>query len=550
MLVSISWNSDRVTFFIFQFISKAIMAKLFLLLFTLLNSSFLFAQENISGIEYCQIQLIMTEQSTPVSPLIKNLVKEKVTLLAIPAGKSRLRLNCRLDEQGVFTFGNDEILDVSWEAREVKLIPLAASSPSFLLPTGTFSIDFVFLTHHNYKQNFVWEPIATFLNASLFNNITMGVFYGLCLTLILYVYFMGRVVGDTRFQFYSLYVFCAATFFLLQEGQLNIFLPQQNFLLSHQFYLLFAGLTVFTAIVFIVRLTDLYATWPKLSRYGLELGASGVLLMSVLMLFLDHNNLSALLGSLMARMTLLLMLGILILVSIQAYRHVQTARLVLLSLALMVLAMVFRTLLHDVSPFLQRYALIIAFAVEAFMLAVAVSARIKNIQIDKVLAESQANTDELCNVLNRRGWDKKVKEVLFEQKTKGGIICLLYIDLDDFKQINDRWGHDAGDKVLKVVANIIRHQLRSIDSIGRIGGDEFAALGTFYDHGEAENLVIRVKERLQAINLHIDKQTTCKISASVGHVIYDEPPKGADDMLSQADESMYQIKRASKQRQH
>jgi diguanylate cyclase len=523
------------------------MAKLFLLLFTLFNGTFLFAHENTLGNEYCQIQLIMTEQSSQVSPPIKNLVKEKGTLLEIPAGKSRLRLNCRLDEQGVFTFGNDEILDVYWEALEVKLVPLAASSPSFLLPTGTFSIDFVFLTHHNYKQIFVWEPIVTFLNASLLNNIIMGVFYGLCLTLILYVFFMGRVVGDTRFQFYSLYVFCAATFFLLQEGQLNIFLPQQSFLLSHQFYLLFAGFTVFTAIVFIVRLTDLNTTWPKLTRYGLEFGAIVVLLMSVLMLFLNHSELSALLGSAMARVTLLLMLGILTLVSIQAYRNVQSAKLVLLSLVLMVIAMVFRTVLYDVNPFLQRYSLIIAFAVEAFMLAVAVSERIKSIQTDKILAESQANTDALCNVLNRRGWDKKVNEVLSEQQVKGGVICLLYIDLDNFKQINDKWGHDTGDKVLKVVSGIIRNQLRSIDGIGRVGGDEFVALGIFYDRTEAENLVIRVQERLQAVSLHIDKLKTVEVSASVGHVIYEEPPKGAEVMLSQADQSMYLIKRASKQ---
>jgi diguanylate cyclase (GGDEF)-like protein len=512
-----------------------------------MNSSFLFAQENTTGNEYCQIQLIMTEQFPPVTSPIKNLVKEKVTLLAIPAGKSRLRLNCRLDEQGVFTFGNDEILDVSWEALEVKLIPLAASSPSFLLPTGTFSIDFVFLTHHNYKQHFVWEPIATFLNASLLNNITMGVFYGLCLTLILYVFFMGRVVGDTRFQFYSLYVFCASTFFLLQEGQLNIFLPQQSFLLSHQFYLLFAGLTVFTATVFIVRLTDLNTTWPKLTRYGLEFGAIVVLLMSVLMLFLNHNELSALLGSAMARMTLLLMLGILTLVSIQAYRNVKSAKLVLLSLVLMVIAMVFRTVLHDVNPFLQRYSLIIAFAVEAFMLAVAVSERIEIIKSDKTLAEAQANTDPLCKVLNRRGWDKKVNEILSEQKIKGGVICLLYIDLDNFKQINDKWGHDTGDKVLKVVSDIIRNQLRSIDSIGRVGGDEFVALGIFSDRAKAENLVIRVQDRLQAVSLHIDKHKTVEVSASVGHVIYEEPPKVAEVMLSQADQSMYHIKRTSKQ---
>ena len=396
------------------------MAKLFSLLIMLSISTFIFAQERKVDNEYCQIQLLDSEQASSTKPYSENLIKEEVTLLSIPAGKSRLRLSCRLDEQAVFTFGKDEIINVSWQTQQVKLIPLAATSPSFLLPTGSFSIDFLLLTHHQFNKNFIWEPIATFLDFSLLNNIIMGIFYGLCLTLILYVYFMGRVLGDTRFQLYSLYVFCAATFFLLQEGQLNIFLPQQNFLLSHQFYLLFAGLTVFTASVFIVRLTDLHSTWPRVTRYGLELGASSVLIMSVLMLFLEHNSLSSMIGSTMARMTLVVMLGILILVAIQAYRHVQGAKLVLLSLILMVVAMIYRVVLTDINPFLQRYALIIAFAIEAFMLAVAVSARIRNIRTDKILAESQAYTDELCKVLNRRGWDKKINDVLSEQKTKGG----------------------------------------------------------------------------------------------------------------------------------
>ena len=389
--------------------------------------------------------------------------------------------------------------------------------------------------------------VGTFLNTSLFNNMTMGVFYGLCLTLILYVFFMGRIVGDNRFQLYSLYVFCAATFFLLQEGQLSILLPEQSFLLSHQFYLLFAGLTVLTATIFIVRLTDLYSAWPRLTRYGLETAAVAVLLMSIVMLFLDHGNLSATIGSLMARTTLVIMLVIFFLVSVQAYRNIQSARIVWLSLGLMVVAMIFRTVLYDMSPFLHRYALIFAFAVEAFMLAVAVSARIKNIKQEKLLAESQANTDELCNVLNRRGWDKKAASMLSEQRGTGGVICLLYIDLNDFKQINDQWGHDVGDKVLKVVADIIRHQLRSSDSIARVGGDEFVVLGHFNQHNEAENLALRVQARLNTFHLHVNKQTTLDLSASVGYVIFDQPPLSIDDMLIQADESMYQVKRSKKQ---
>ncbi|AGH42265.1 hypothetical protein C427_0155 [Paraglaciecola psychrophila 170] len=74
----ISWNSDKVIFFYFQFISKVIITKLFWLLFTLFNSSFLFAQKNTLDDEYCQIQLIMNEQFHPVSPPIQTLI-EKIT---------------------------------------------------------------------------------------------------------------------------------------------------------------------------------------------------------------------------------------------------------------------------------------------------------------------------------------------------------------------------------------------------------------------------------------------------------------------------------------
>ena len=78
------------------------------------------------------------------------------------------------------------------------------------------------------------------------------------------------------------------------------------------------------------------------------------------------------------------------------------------------------------------------------------------------------------------------------QTKKGGVICLLYIDLDDFKQTNDRWGHGESDKALKVLADIIRNQLRSLDNIGRIGGDECVASCIFNDRKQANNLVLRI----------------------------------------------------------
>jgi len=126
---------------------------------------------------------------------------------------------------------------------------------------------------------------------------------------------------------------------------------------------------------------------------------------------------------------------------------------------------------------------------------------------------------------------------------------LLYIDLNDFKQINDRWGHAIGDKVLKVVADIMRHQLRSKDCIGRVGGDEFVALGHFNLHNEAENLALRIKARLEHFNLQVDTHTNLELSASVGYVIFDTPALSLEQMLKKADESMYLVKNSKKQKE-
>ncbi|MEP4299551.1 MAG: diguanylate cyclase, partial [Paraglaciecola sp.] len=197
-------------------------------------------------------------------------------------------------------------------------------------------------------------------------------------------------------------------------------LPKHSFLLSHQFYLLFAGLTVVTAVLFIVRLTDLKKEWPKVTRYFLEPSGVVVLLMSIMMLQLDHNALSAYLGQGMSKLTLALMLCIFMLVAVQVYAKKRMANWVLFSLSLMVIAMLFRTFLQDFSPFLHRYTLIFAFSIEAFILAVVVLTKVKNIKQDKLLAELQANTDELCNVLNRRGWEHKANQILNEQRAKGG----------------------------------------------------------------------------------------------------------------------------------
>lgn len=472
-------------------------------------------------------------------------MSEKV-LIRLPVGKSVVRLNCSLSQQAVFSFNRDEIVNFTWDVQGGSISQIRANKPSFVLPIGKFSADFTIVSHHEYLQQFVWQDFASYVNQSLINNITMGAFYGLCLTLILYVFFMGRILSDKRFELYSLYVFCTAIFFLLQEGQLNLFVPEHAFVLSHHLYLIFAGLTVFTATIFIVRLTDLHLAWPKVSRYALHGSATAVLLASITMSFLEHNVVSFWLGKMMSNLTLIIMLILLYLLITQCYRRVRMAWLVLSSLLLMVIAMIFRLVLTDVDPFLNRYGLIIAFAVEAFMLAVVVSSRIKDLKLDKIRAQIDASTDVLCNVLNRRGWGAKANELLQYQEQNKGVLSLLYIDINDFKVVNDTHGHDCGDQVLQIIAKIIQNQIRIKDLIGRVGGDEFVALGHFDNTHEANEFASRINQTLRELCIRIDGLDNIKISASVGHVIFESAPDSVTEMLKSADKSMYKAKQDSK----
>lgn len=494
-----------------------------------------------AGIEYCQIAQV---QEGAEADYI-DLEKDEPLSFALNKGINELTIKCQLTHQSVLNFERYELIDIQWEKAGAPLETLKATSPTFLLPSGELTVRFTLLMHNRDITIVSWNSVEEFFNKSLVNNIVMGAFYGLCIVLILYVWFMGRILGDQLLTLYSLYVFCASTFFLLQEGQLHIFLPQQFFILGHFFYILFAGLTVVAATVFITRVTEINSTWPKLTHYVLNPAALIVLLLSVFIALGEHNLASSVAGIIMAYLTLLIMVSILILVIWQTIRKVEMAWLVCFSLITMVAAMAMRILPIDVGDFMTRYGLIMAFALEAFIFAIVVSSRIESIKIAKQRAEAQANTDVLCNILNRRGWVTKTEELLSMQRKSGGLLSIFYIDLDNFKAINDTHGHDCGDKVLSIIAKILANQSRTNDVVGRVGGDEFVVAGLFDLDYEAEGIAIRLTERLSNLPLQINDELSITVCASVGHVMFETPQESVNHMLSQADKSMYKKKRGN-----
>jgi diguanylate cyclase (GGDEF)-like protein len=106
----------------------------------------------------------------------------------------------------------------------------------------------------------------------------------------------------------------------------------------------------------------------------------------------------------------------------------------------------------------------------------ALAAQLKESRARIVDLEARVDVDPLTDVLNRRGFERELKRSLAYVKRYGVSAALIYIDLDDFKPVNDRHGHAAGDAVLKAVAAALLRRVRASDVVGRLGGDEFVLL--------------------------------------------------------------------------
>jgi diguanylate cyclase (GGDEF)-like protein len=152
------------------------------------------------------------------------------------------------------------------------------------------------------------------------------------------------------------------------------------------------------------------------------------------------------------------------------------------------------------------------------------------------------NTDYLTGAYNRRQLDGYLKARI-RNSTEGNSFSAILFDLDEFKQINDRFGHDAGDEALKDAVGIIRGSLRQDDIIARIGGDEFIAVIDLDNRSYLTETVKRIKEAVQAFNRSGTRPYS--INFSMGYDIYDPGSRYAfDDFFKHIDMLMYNDKKA------
>ncbi|AJC74653.1 hypothetical protein AJ81_02430 [Pseudothermotoga hypogea DSM 11164 = NBRC 106472] len=148
-------------------------------------------------------------------------------------------------------------------------------------------------------------------------------------------------------------------------------------------------------------------------------------------------------------------------------------------------------------------------------------------------------TDYLTGVLNRQTFMKLASRKLQSLK-ENETACLLYLDLDGFKKVNDEFGHSFGDKLLQAAAKRIKSSIRSSDLLGRIGGDEFVLFLAGADVRMAEEVLERINEKLKE-PFGIDG-VRIELSLSAGTAVYPKDGESLEDLIEASDKAMYRAK--------
>ncbi|TLX22242.1 sensor domain-containing diguanylate cyclase [Thermomonas fusca] len=170
-------------------------------------------------------------------------------------------------------------------------------------------------------------------------------------------------------------------------------------------------------------------------------------------------------------------------------------------------------------------------------LRIGVAREIGELQRAERELEHHANHDPLTGLANRRRLELALRNALAEAAESSGQVSLLYVDLAGFKQVNDRDGHEAGDRVLCEVAKRLQQGVRQIDLVARIGGDEFVVLLPGCDAGHARGMAQQLCQQLRVPCALRDGPL--RMDASIGIATFPADGRTPDALLAHADKAMY-----------
>jgi diguanylate cyclase (GGDEF)-like protein len=153
-----------------------------------------------------------------------------------------------------------------------------------------------------------------------------------------------------------------------------------------------------------------------------------------------------------------------------------------------------------------------------------------------------ARTDFVSGIANARYFHELLEMEIERTRRYPHPMTVVYIDIDRFKLVNDLFGHQMGDKVLRRVASELKSQLRSTDIVARVGGDEFALLLPFTDQAEAQIVI----SKLQSSLVEAMRRRSLPVTFSIGATTCVAPPHSSEQIIQTADQLMYEVKKSTR----
>ncbi len=172
--------------------------------------------------------------------------------------------------------------------------------------------------------------------------------------------------------------------------------------------------------------------------------------------------------------------------------------------------------------------------------------RAHNLEIEKRQLATEATTDKLTGIANRAGFDATLEKEVVDriELTVPNALGLLMIDVDKFKNFNDSYGHRAGDRVLKIVGNVLKKMTRDTDQPARYGGEEFAVIVPQTTPTALKTYAERIRETIASVPLPIDDDTVVNITVSIGGALLVKAAEvgDSDALVELADQHLYKCK--------
>jgi diguanylate cyclase (GGDEF)-like protein len=181
--------------------------------------------------------------------------------------------------------------------------------------------------------------------------------------------------------------------------------------------------------------------------------------------------------------------------------------------------------------------LALALLVPAASVAVLIAVR-ERLREERDALRATASRDPLTGLANRRSLLERGEYEIARHSRTGRGFCVLMLDLDGFKALNDRFGHAAGDDLLREVAAALRRAMREQDTVARLGGDEFCVLAPETDAAGAQRALTRAMAAVARVTAGVDT-----LAASAGAAVFPEDGTGIEPLLNAADQRLLELKR-------